>query len=557
MCPYACTMLNHFLHACTLCTGGHDRATVHGFMSAVGLFRRNNACRDGRCNNSKLNPIKPRTQKTQSRMLCPANFKMVVKKGNKLCVNRQKRSRFQTRYQNGQTNKTGKELVQKKVKLIEKPLKVSEQTSQIKTFYDDPIIRKYTENNKKQRCRNDEVLVITLEGAVCKAKCEDGQFVRTDQGIKRCLNSDLISNKICPEGHKPIQTTIGIVCEKIPQSIRLAGSLLCASNERLIHLQTGPVCIRGKLRRPKCKDKEKLVQQGRKFYCVLPRSEVTRKCSLQEEEVHSVEGIQCRPKSCPQGLTAFKTPAGTICVFQDQANPAPRQERPDKSCAPGQTLIRTDEGEECWFTSASPNLETKCPPGQVLVGGTHCKDSMSLSPDEISCPPDQELVMSSHGAQCQFRRPQSNELYVQRTRCPEGQILTLKVDKFACHNTTLNLTDIVCNAYQVVVQAQTNILECVSEEQTNLICKFGWFLTRTTQGYTCSHGNGLVSNPAPSRPCDHGEVFVADKYGVRCVNVLKNSHLCAPGHQPIMTATGEIICKAVIPPSEGMYHFTF
>ena len=490
-------------------------------------------------------------------MRCPANFKMVVKKGNKLCMNRQKRSRFQTRYQNGQTNKTGKELVQKKVKLIKKPLKVTDQTSQIKTFYDDPIIRKYTENHQKQRCRNDEVLVITLEGAVCNAKCEDGQFVRTDQGIKRCLNSDPISNKICPEGHKPIQTTIGIVCEKIPQNIRLAGSVLCASNERLIHLQTGPVCIRGKLRRPKCKEKEKLVQQGRKFYCVLPRSEVTRKCSLQEEEVHSIEGIQCRPKSCPQGLTAFKTPAGTICVFQDQANPAPRQERPDKSCAPGQTLIRTDEGEECWFTSASPNLETKCPPGQVLVGGTHCKDSMSLSPDEISCPPDQELVMSSHGAQCQFRRPQSNKLYVQRTRCPEGQILTLQVDKFACHNATINLTDIVCNTDQVVVQAQTNILDCVSEEQTNLVCRFGWFLTRTAQGYTCSHGNDLVSSPAPSRSCDHGEVSVADEYGVRCVNVLKNSHLCALGHQPIMTATREIICKAVLPPSEGMYHFTF
>ncbi|XP_048778602.1 fibropellin-1-like isoform X3 [Ostrea edulis] len=519
-------------------------------------------CRGDMCRNVKFYPEHDR--KPNFKELCPPNFRSVVTNGVRVCVDPSNINNFPNPKVKNTSHKKQNLNRKLNISMSEKLFRIARQNAK-KELYRIPehnsssqspqhlaIIRKYSERQQRPRCQNDEVLVPTVNGVVCRKQCEPGQVVREEQGIKTCVNLPFkITDNPCPEGHRPTQTTIGIVCEKHSETkignIQ-AGKPLCTAGERLVHLQTGPVCISSKSRRPVCKDGEDLVQLRKEFYCVLSKPEVKPKCNSQEEEKHSDQGTECRPKACADGLIPVKTPVGTVCQFDSQSIPAVET----KQCAPGQTLITTEDGPECWFISDSKKREIICPPGQVLVGGTTCKDPMLISPDEVSCPLGQELVMTLNGAECQYRRSQSNELqHTHITRCPEREVLTLESDKFVCYPTEHDLTDVICDAGHVIVQGHTNILECVSEEQTNLVCEFGLVLTRTVHGYLCEQ-HTKTGSPVPISDCGPGQALVVEGDRKMCVGVENNVHLCGPGHEAVLGISGEVICRASpTPPTES------
>ncbi|XP_061170081.1 neurogenic locus notch homolog protein 1-like [Saccostrea echinata] len=503
-------------------------------------------CRGGMCRKFRSGPVESRTPDSDGS--CPPSFHSVVTDGVSLCVHSSKMLKVNKRPNkllnknfhqelkiSNRRLKTGKQKVKKGK--MKKPINIPIQTNQHSV-----IFQKYTEKKEEQRCEDGEVLIQTLEGAVCRRECESGQTLIEQRGIRKCVDSPFkITVAVCPEGETPTQTTIGIVCEKSSNGNRQPGVPLCEPGERLVHLQTGPACIRAKSRRPNCSDGQKLVQLGKEFYCISPKAPAKPKCSVQEKEVHTIHGIECRPKPCPDSFIPIKTATGTICQSEVKSVPASQQETKRK-CAPGQTLVTTEEGDECWFVSNSHTSDITCPPGQVLVRGTTCKDPVLISPDEVPCPPGQSLVMTTNGVQCQYRRKQNKKEYVHRTRCPEGEILTLDVDKFICRSLRHDIESIVCDPEQVVVQGQTGIIECVSEEQTNLICDFGLVLTRGVLGYACNHG-GHASIPNQENECGPGEVIRVDGGSSRCVNVEDNVQLCGPGHEVVIGLSGEVVCK--------------
>lgn len=530
-----------------------DRKAPH-----VQTFQVRNGCRENMCA-FHLDKTAP----SDSKQSCPPNFKIVVNNGFRACVWQRNRSVFRILTKNKPSTR---KVVRKIEKLAHEDKKkntenirvgrskLTDRDNKIKRVQHLAILQKYNENRRKHWCQEDEVLVLTLEGAICRKECKNGQMV--SESGKQCLNPpSRVTDKVCPEGHKPTQTTIGIVCEKIPESSRLASSTRCTANERLIHLQTGSICVRGKSRRPICKDGEDLIQQGKEFYCVLSGSKGNSKCSSQEEEIKTDWGSECRPIACPEGLTPFRTSAGIVCRFVTR-NIQSLRVKIETTCSPGQVLIQTEKGDECWFSSDSSSIEIKCPAGQVLVGGTTCKDPRLLSPDETPCPIGQELVMTSDGVQCQYRRQRHKDLFLQRTRCPKKEVLTVKLNRFVCQTVNRDLTGIICDSDQVVVQGPTDIIECVSEEQTNMVCEHGKVLTRTSLGYTCDQDNSdLTTNPRIK--CDRGQVLLVDEDGARCVTVEEESHLCGPDHQAIQTRTGEVVCRKVSPLPAGLSHPLF
>lgn len=507
----------------------------------VQAFRVSQGCRENMCtiHSDKREP-------SNSEKSCPPNFKIVENNGFRTCVWQGNRSVYQILTKNNPSTRTIEKLANKDMGKHTENIRVgrsklTDRDNKIKRVQHLAILQKYNEDRRKHWCQEDEVLVLTIEGAICRKECKNGQIV--SESGKQCLNPpSKVTGKVCPVGHKPTQTTIGIVCEKIPESSRLASSSRCTANERLIHLQTGSICVRGKSRRPICKDGEDLIQQGKEFYCVLSRSKGNSKCSSQEEEIQTDRGSECRPIACPEGLAPFRTPAGIVCRFVTHNIKAPRLNTEKTTCSQGQILVQTEKGEECWFSSDSSTLETKCPPGQVLVGGTTCKDPRLLSPDETPCPIGQELVMTSDGVQCQYRRPRHGDLFVQRTRCPKEKVLAVELNRFVCQTVNRDLSGIICDSDEVVVQGPTDIIECVSEDQTNLVCEHGKLLTRTSLGYTCDQGTTeFTTNPRIE--CDQGQVFIVDEDGARCVTVEEESHLCGPGHQAIQTTAGEVVCR--------------
>lgn len=123
------------------------------------------------------------------------------------------------------------------------------------------------------------------------------------------------------------------------------------------------------------------------------------------------------------------------------------------------------------------------------------------------------------------------------------------MNKFICRPTTLDIESIVCDPEQVVVQGKTSIIECVSEEQTNLICEYGLVLTRTAHGYVCNH-DAHTEIPNHSSVCGPGEVLKVDRGNSRCVSVEDNVELCGPGYEVVTASSGEVVCRAIGTESE-------
>jgi hypothetical protein len=102
----------------------------------------------------------------------------------------------------------------------------------------------------------------------------------------------------------------------------------------------------------------------------------------------------------------------------------------------------------------------------------------------------------------------------------------------------------------VIVQGQTDILQCVSEEQTNVVCESGLVLTRTAHGYVCEP-NIKPGFPAPAGDCGSGQVLVVEGGRKICLGVENNAHLCGPGHEAVVDISGEVVCRALTAPPVG------